>query len=84
MRSAALVVGALAAGCIGGSAWLGLETLRFVRGDGYAPDSVHMPGYEAGAVVADGWGIFLPAGLLFVLGLFLARFAWNLWQGRRR
>lgn len=86
MRLIAALLAILAATCLAGAAWLWLETDRFFRSADYAPHSAHQPGYSAGAVEADGSGIFLPSLLLFGLGLFLARFAWNLWrdEGRRR
>ncbi len=60
--------------------WLLLATLHFYFGDEYAPKSAAMPSHTAGGVEADGSGILLPAMLLGAIGLFLAKFALNLWR----
>ena len=83
MKIAATVVTAFAVLCCTASAWLFAKTLRFYFSNGYAPSAAAMPSYSIGSIEADGSGIFLPAGLLMILGLFLARFAWNLWRDPR-
>lgn len=83
MKAAAILVGLLACACFVGAAWLWIATSHFFSSDAYAPKSSAMPGYRSGGVEADGGGIFAPALLLFALGLFLARFAFNLWKDRR-
>ena len=75
---------ASAAGCLAAGGWLWWKTWRFVHGGGYALDSAHQPGYSAGGVEADGSGIFVPAALLVLVGLFLGRFAWSLWRDECR
>jgi hypothetical protein len=80
---AALLV-ALATACVAGAAWLWLKTWRFAHAADYVLNSAQQPGYTAGGVEADGSGIFTPAVLLLVVGLFLGRFAWNLWRGEKR
>lgn len=84
MRIAALVVATAAALCFAGAARLWVKTWHFFQSSAYAPNSAHMPGYTAGNVEADGSGIFLPVVLILALGLFLAKFAWNLWTGERK
>lgn len=84
MKAFAILLAALATACFAGSAWLWVETYIFFHSSEYAPYSAHMPGYAAGNVEADGTGIFVPAMLVLVLGLFLAKFALNLWKGEQR
>ena len=84
MKLVIALLAALAAGCLAGGAWLWLKTWRFAHGDEYALDSGRQPSYSAGGVEADGSGIFVPAALLLVLGLFLCRFAWSLWRDEER
>lgn len=84
MKWIAALLAALAAACMGGAAWLWVTTWRFAKGADYALDSAQQPGYTARGVEADGSGIFAPAVLLLVVGLFLARFAWNLWREEQR
>ena len=84
MKWIAALLAALAAACVAGSAWLWVKTWRFAKGADYALDSAHQPGYTARGMEADGSGIFAPAVLLLVVGLFLARFAWNLWRDEQR
>lgn len=81
---AALLAALAAAACVASSAWLWLKTYRFFHSADYAPNSPHQPGYTAGPVEADGGGIFAPSVIIFVIGLFLARFAWNLWREAQR
>jgi len=84
LKAVATFLAALAAACLAAAVWLFLKTYRFYQGADYAPNSPQQPGYAAGQVEADGGGIFAPSVLLFFLGLFLARFAWNLWRGGAR
>lgn len=84
MRIAALIVAAAAALCFAGAARLWVKTWHFFQSGEYAPNSAHMPGYTAGNVEADGSGIFFPVVLILALGLFLAKFAWNLWTGEKK
>lgn len=81
MRAVAVFVALAAAICFAGAAWLWAKTLHFFQSSEYAPNSAHMPGYTAGNLEADGTGIFIPVALIIAFGLFLAKFAWNLWQG---
>ena len=60
--------------------WLLLASLHFFFSDEYAPNSTAMPSYTAGGVEADGSGILLPAILLGAAGVFLMKFAINLWR----
>lgn len=80
MRQVAVIVGGLAAMVLGGAAWLLFISLRFYFSDEYAPNSAMMPGHTAGGVAADGSGILLPALLLGAFGVFLLKFAVNLWR----
>jgi hypothetical protein len=84
MKWIAALLAALAAACVAAAAWLWLKTWRFAHGPDYALDSAQQPGYSAGGVEADGGGIFTPAVLLLAVGLFLGRFAWNLWREEQR
>ena len=84
MKWIAALLAALAAACVVGAAWLWRKTWRLAHGADYALGSAQQPGYAAGGVEADGGGIFVPAVLLLVVGLFLARFAWNLWREEQR
>jgi hypothetical protein len=77
MKAAAIIVAGAAGICLAAALWLLLKTLRFYLGDSYARHAGSLPGVEA-----DGGGIFLPAALLLGIGLFLLRFAWNLWRDR--
>ena len=79
MRVAAVIVGAIAAACLGLAVWLFAVTLRFYLGDHYAPNQTFFS-YSAGGAEADGSGIFLPAILLAVVGIFFLKFALNLWR----
>ncbi|MDP5241104.1 hypothetical protein Q9Q94_16300 [Uliginosibacterium sp. 31-16] len=82
MRKTALFVGLLATACLCSGGWLLWATHRFFNGADYAPHVVTMLSYEAGAVEADGSGIFLPAALLLGIGLVLGRFAVKLWRNK--
>ena len=82
MRKTALFIGILAAACLGGGGWLLWATHAFFDGPDYAPHVATLLSYEAGAVEADGTGIFLPAALLLGAGLLLARFAIKLWRDK--
>ena len=84
MKFIAAFLAALAAAFLAGGAWLWVKTWRFAHSDDYALDSPHQPSYSAGGVEADGSGIFWPAGLLLAAGLFLGKFAWNLWRDEQR
>jgi hypothetical protein len=84
MKWIAALLAALAVACMAGAAWLWVKTWRFATGADYALDSAHQPGYTARGVEADGSGIFAPAVLMLVVGLFLARFARNLWREEQR
>lgn len=79
---AALLALGAAASLAAGLRLLQLSYL-FYTSEAYAPNSSHMPSYSAGGVEADGGGIFLPAGLLLLLGLFLGKFAFNLWRAEQ-
>ena len=74
MKFFALLVAALSLCLCGAGLWLAVRTLRFALGPDYALFHGMGPGD------GDGLGIFLPAGLLLVLGWFLVRFARNLWK----
>jgi hypothetical protein len=78
----ATIVGLAAALCLSGALRLFYATLRFYLSDLYAPHSSAMPLYTAGGIEAGGTGIFMPAALLLGLGLFLAKFALNLWRNK--
>ena len=80
MRAFALVIAACAAACVGAALWLLVITARWYFSADYAPHAAGMPGYMAGGVQADGDGIFAPAILLLAVGIFLGRFAFNLWR----
>ena len=41
-----------------------------------------MPHYTAGGIDADGAGIIFPLALLLGLGVYLAKFALDLWSGK--
>jgi hypothetical protein len=84
MKFIAALLAAVATACLAGGAWLWVKTGRFAHGADYALDSPHQPSHSAGGVEADGSGIFVPAALLLAIGLFLARFAWNLWRDEQR
>lgn len=84
MKWIAALLAAVAAACLAGGGWLWVKTWRFAHGDGYALDSAQQPGYTAGGQEADGGGIFAPATLLLVIGLFVAWFAWNVWRDEQR
>ena len=80
MRKVAVIVGGLAAAVLGWAMWLLLVSLRFYFSDEYASNSAAMPSHTAGGVEADGSGILLPATLLGAAGVFLMKFAINLWR----
>ena len=80
MRKVAVIVGGLAAVVLGCAMWLLLASLHFYFSDEYAPSSSAMPSHTAGGVEADGSGILLPAMLLGAAGVFLMKFAINLWR----
>ena len=80
MRKVAVIVGGLAATVLGWAMWLLLASLHFFFSDEYAPNSAAMPSHTAGGVEADGSGILLPAILLGAAGVFLMKFAINLWR----
>lgn len=73
MRLFAVLVGIGSLAALWAGAWLGWHTLRFATGGDYA--LVH----EA-AGSGNGYGIFVPALLLLAVGVFLARFARDLWK----
>ncbi len=83
MKIAATIVGFIAFACCAGSAWLYVKTYQFYVSDAYAPNSDAMPYSFMGDTQAGGGAIFLPAALLMILCLFLAKFAWNLWRDPR-
>jgi len=83
MKAIAILLAALATACFAGSAWLWVKIHTFFHSSEYAPSSAQMLRYTAGNLEADGGGIFAPVMLAFVLGLFLAKFALNLWKGER-
>ncbi|WCM88737.1 hypothetical protein [Acidovorax sp. NCPPB 3576] len=80
MRLMACVIGACAIACIGAALWLLIVTAKYAGSEGYAPHSAAMPGYAAGGLEADGDGIFFPGLLLLAVGVFLGKWAWNLWR----
>ncbi len=83
MKILATIVAIAACACCAASLWLYAKTLHLYSSSDYGPNSAAMPSYSVGTTEADGNGIFLPSGLLMILGLFLAKFAWNLWNERR-
>lgn len=83
MRVVATLMAVVSAACLVGGGWLWLETWHVFHGAGYAPHAANQPGYRVGDVEADGTGIFLPSALLLLVGLFLGRWAWNLWRAPR-
>jgi len=80
LRKFAVVVGVLAVSVLAWAMWLLLASLHFYFSDEYAPNSAVMPSHTAGGVEADGSGILLPAILLGATGVFLMKFAINLWR----
>ncbi|GKT23219.1 hypothetical protein [Acidovorax sp. SUPP3334] len=81
MRVMALCIAACALACIGTALWLLLfVAAQYYGSAGYAPHSAAMPGYAAGTVQADGDGIFIPGMLLLAVGVFLGKWALNLWR----
>ena len=83
LKALAIAIGLGAAGCIGTALWLLALALRLYFSDAYAPGA-GTSFYTAGGIDADGAGIFAPAVLLLAVGLFLAKFAFNLWRPARR
>ena len=79
MRVLAVIVGALALVCLGLGGWLLAMTYGFYWGPDYAPYSGGIA-YRVGHVDADGSGIFVPSLLVLGLGIFLGKFALNLWR----
>lgn len=73
MKWFAVLVGIASLATLWAGAWLGWRMLRFATGGDYA--LVH----EA-AGNGNGYGIFVPALLLLAVGVFLARFARELWK----
>jgi len=80
MRVMALCIAACAIACIGVALWLLFLTAQYYGSAAYAPHSGAMPGYTAGGVEADGDGIFIPGMLLLAVGVFLGKWAHNLWR----
>jgi len=80
LRKVAVIVGGLATVVLGSAMSLLLASLHFYFSDEYAPNSAVMPSHTAGGVEADGSGILLPAILLGAAGVFLMKFAINLWR----
>ncbi|WP_140426802.1 hypothetical protein [Acidovorax sp. Root267] len=80
MRMMALVIGAIALACLGAALWLLAAAAGLYWGPEYAPGSAGMPGYKAAGVEADGGGIFFPGFLVLAVGVFLGKFALNLWR----
>ena len=78
MRFAAVVMGAIGVALLAGGGWWYAVTWRFAHSDAYALDNL----VSVGGQIADGSGIFTPAGLLLALGLFFLRFAFNLWRDK--
>jgi hypothetical protein len=80
MRILALIVFAISAFLLVVAIWLAVLTLRFFLGDQYAPFSGPYLFGGRGGLFSGGIGIFIPSVLLFVLGIFMFKFARNLWR----
>jgi hypothetical protein len=80
VKRLALILTCAAAGVLGFAAHVLLATWRFYNSAGYAPGT--HTSYQAGGVEADGSGLYAPGLLLFGLGLFLLKWAHNLWRGK--
>ncbi len=73
MKWFAVLVGVASLVALCAGAWLGWRTLEFATGGDYALE------HDA-AGNGNGYGIFVPALLLLAVGVFLARFARDLWK----
>ena len=80
MKVAAIIVALLALGCLSAAVWLLWVLWKFAGSQAYAPHSYVSFAYAAGALEADGGGIYMPAVLMLAVGGFLAKFALNLWR----
>ena len=80
MRFAAIIVSVLAGGTFVAAIRLLIATYEFAHGNQYAPGQFNSLTYFVWPIEADGSAIYTPALLLLGLALFLARFAYNLWQ----
>lgn len=76
MKLLAFIVSLLAGTALYYAYQLRQATQQFVDSEHY---QVGETGFSYGAYQADGSAIYWPAILLLLLGLFLARLAWNLW-----
>ena len=80
MKLAAIIVSALAGGVFVAAIRLLIATYEFAHGNQYASGQFNSLTYFVWPIEADGSAIYAPALLLLGLALFLARFAYNLWQ----
>ena len=80
MKWPALLITLIAAAVITLAAKLLLATWHFYNSPDYAPGT-HTT-YQVGGIEADGSGIYAPGLLLLGLGLFLLRWAINLWRSK--
>ena len=83
MKIAAVIVSLFAGGTFVAAIRLLIATYRFVHGDQYAMGQFSSLTYFVWPIEADGSAIYAPALLLLGIALFLARFAYNLWQPER-
>ena len=84
MKLAAIIVSVLAGGTFVAAIRLLIATYEFAHGNQYAMGQFRSLTYSAWPVEADGSAIYTPALLLLGVALFLARFAYNLWQPKER
>ena len=80
MKLAAIIVSVLAGGALVAAIWLLVVTYEFAHGDQYAMGQFSSLVYSVDFTEPDGSAIYAPALLLLGIALFLARFAYNLWQ----
>jgi hypothetical protein len=84
VRVFAVLVGVISATCFAVACWLLALTGRFYFSDQYAPGKTVSFSYSIGNVEADGSGIFFPVFLIVIVGIFFAKFAFNLWRDAKK
>lgn len=80
MKRLAVVITLASLAVLGFAAHMLLATWRLYNSASYAPGTY--TSHQAGGMEADGGGIYAPGFLLLGLGLFLLKWALNLWRSK--